>query len=477
MILKIIFLQIFWLIVVLKCTNENSWAFLMASLLILFSNYFFNRRDLSLRYYCAFSFFVVLCGVLHDWQLIHLGYVVKDSYSFGYLSLWIIFICYYNDILSPLLKRSNIILAFLGGIGGSFAYWSALRLGAIRLSSDDLLLSFLAMVFLFWFVFFPLSLRIFMMENIVNKILDKSILFSFDRSGFLRHQKQFSEDLSLYELGAGGEKKALVTGGTSGIGAQVAQQLASLGVKVEIVARDEAKGKLFATEKQNVSFSKLDCGVWIDIQNYALNCEKFDFIVLNAGGMPEHLEVNSEGVEMQCASQLLGHYFLIHFLRTHNKLQQGARIVWVSSGGMYLKKLDLESLFFNKNYDKVSTYANVKRAQVTLVEELVRHKNWDEFNLFCMHPGWVATSGLALALPLFFKIMKERLRTPKEGADTIIWLLLTQSLPSSGGLFFDRKRVRPYFWNRFDPSASQRALLVKQMEDFRVAFENEHGQV
>ncbi|MBP9680274.1 MAG: SDR family NAD(P)-dependent oxidoreductase [Bacteriovorax sp.] len=476
MIIKIIFLQIFWLIVVLKCTNENSWAFLMASLLILFSNYFFNRRDLSLRYYCAFSFFVVLCGVLHDWQLIHLGYVVKDSYSFGYLSLWIVFVCYYNDIFKPLVKRSNIFLGILGGFGGSFAYWSALRLGALKLSNDDSLLSLLGIIFLFWFVFFPLSLRIFMMKNIVNRILDKSILFSFDRSGFMRHQKQFTEDFSYYELGIGGEKKALITGGTSGIGAQVAKQLASLGVQVEIVARDEAKGNQFASENKNVSFSKLDCAVWSDIQDYALNCEQYDFIVLNAGGMPEHLEVNSEGVEMQCASQLLGHYFLIHFLRSHKKLQPGARIVWVSSGGMYLKKLDLDSLFFNKNYDKVSTYANVKRAQVTLVEELVKHKTWCEYNLFCMHPGWVATSGLALALPMFFKLMKERLRTPKEGADTIIWLLLTLSSPSSGGFFFDRKKILPYFWNRFNPSGAQRALLVEKMQYFTRVFENEQGQ-
>ena len=90
------------------------------------------------------------------------------------------------------------------------------------------------------------------------------------------------------------------------------------------------------------------------------------------------------------------------------KLNPGARIVWVSSGGLYLKKLDLDSLFNNINYEKVSTYANVKRAQVTLVEELANIENIEEFNHYSMHPGWVDTSGLSSSLPQFFHLMKHK---------------------------------------------------------------------
>jgi dehydrogenase/reductase SDR family protein 12 len=82
----------------------------------------------------------------------------------------------------------------------------------------------------------------------------------------------------------------------------------------------------------------------------------------------------------------------------------------VSSGGMYLKKLDLDSLFNNQKYEKVSTYSNVKRAQVTLVEELSRQERWKNVQVFSMHPGWVGTYGLKEALPKFFSLMKNRLR-------------------------------------------------------------------
>jgi dehydrogenase/reductase SDR family protein 12 len=183
--------------------------------------------------------------------------------------------------------------------------------------------------------------------------------------------------------------------------------------------------------------------------------------------MPENLELNAQKVESQCASQLIGHYLLIHFLKTQKKLNPGARIVWVSSGGLYLKKLDLDSLFNNINYEKVSTYANVKRAQVTLVEELANIENIEEFNHYSMHPGWVDTSGLSSSLPQFFRLMKKYLRTPKQGSDTIIWLLLTQSALTSGGFYFDRKKVLPYFWSFFNPTLSQRASLMERIEYFK----------
>ena len=53
-----------------------------------------------------------------------------------------------------------------------------------------------------------------------NYILDKSILFSFDKSGYQRHKSKFNEDLSQKNLI---DKISLVTGGTSGIGGELSK--------------------------------------------------------------------------------------------------------------------------------------------------------------------------------------------------------------------------------------------------------------
>ena len=184
--------------------------------------------------------------------------------------------------------------------------------------------------------------------------------------------------------------------------------------------------------------------------------------------MPDSLVLNDFSVEHQCASQLIGHYYLIYLLNKYGNINRYARIIWVSSGGMYLKKLDLDSLFHNRKYEKVSAYSNVKRAQITLVEELSSQERWKNVKVFSMHPGWVATYGLKESLPKFFSLMRNRLRNTKEGADTIIWLLLTEGAISSGSFYFDRKIVSPYLLKNYNPSREQRNSLLKKINDYIV---------
>ena len=79
------------------------------------------------------SFFFVLflftiSGYLHDSSLIWLNIVKIESYSYLYLSLWIVFISYYGDLFNYLKSLPTIILSILGGLGGALAYWSAFQL-------------------------------------------------------------------------------------------------------------------------------------------------------------------------------------------------------------------------------------------------------------------------------------------------------------------------------------------------------------
>ncbi|XP_075228911.1 dehydrogenase/reductase SDR family member 12-like [Lycorma delicatula] len=62
-------------------------------------------------------------------------------------------------------------------------------------------------------------------------------------------------------------------------------------------------------------------------------------------------------------------------------------------------------------------------------------------NIFCasMHPGWVDTDGMKESMPEFYNQMKDRLRTPKQGADTVVWLALAERpINNTSGLFLSR---------------------------------------
>jgi dehydrogenase/reductase SDR family protein 12 len=159
--------------------------------------------------------------------------------------------------------------------------------------------------------------------------------------------------------------------------------------------------------------------------------------------MPEKFLTNDFGVEQQMASQLFGHYYLLKILNESGKLSDGARVIWMSSGGMYLSSLSLDNLFENHKYDKVQTYANVKRAQVSLLENM--REEFKTLKVIGTHPGWVDTPGVQDAIEGFHKKMDGRLRSPLQGADSILWPLTTIDL-ESGEFYFDHKKVAKKFF-------------------------------
>ena len=160
-------------------------------------------------------------------------------------------------------------------------------------------------------------------------MLDKSIYFSFDRTGFERHSKAF-DDAYLKNICG---KSVLITGGTSGIGKSLVQTVIENGGKVDFT------GRTLKNTDLEERFHSLDMNNHKDIMDLAKNLPSLDALVLNAGGMPEKYE-EFNGYENQFSSQLLGHYVLLRKLIDLKKLNNQSKVVWMSSGGMYLAKYD-----------------------------------------------------------------------------------------------------------------------------------------
>jgi dehydrogenase/reductase SDR family protein 12 len=275
-----------------------------------------------------------------------------------------------------------------------------------------------------------------------DKIKDYSVLYSFDQSGYERHAKRFSELNSAAFAG----KQFLVTGGTRGIGLAVTKGLLNMGAKVTVTARTDKDFKINLAQRENVSFVALDLADFDQIMS--INLPYIDGIVLNAGGMPDKLSVVHDEYDTIFASQVVGHFVLLQRFLNEKRLKPRSPVHWVASGGMYLQKLNLDDLAWQKTpYNKVKSYANAKRAQVILNEMLAqRYKGW----IFsCSHPGWVGTDALKEALPSFQK-MGNRLRTAEQGADTILWCLEQGVKLKNGQFWFDRasRNTTPFFWTK-----------------------------
>jgi dehydrogenase/reductase SDR family protein 12 len=93
------------------------------------------------------------------------------------------------------------------------------------------------------------------------------------------------------------------------------------------------------------------------------------------------------------------------------------------------------------SYDGTTAYARAKRAQVTLAELWAERLAAQGIVVHSMHPGWADTPGVARSLPKFRRLVGPLLRTPAEGADTLVWLAAADGAPltSTGRFWLDRR--------------------------------------
>ena len=118
------------------------------------------------------------------------------------------------------------------------------------------------------------------------------------------------------------------------------------------------------------------------------------------------------------------------------------RVLTMSSGGMYSAPLSIAGLQMSEaDYKGAEQYARAKRAQVTLTEMWADRIDPAQVVFHSLHPGWADTPGVEEALPTFRKIVGPLLRSPEQGADTLVWLAAddTEPLGSSGTFWLDRR--------------------------------------
>ena len=106
-------------------------------------------------------------------------------------------------------------------------------------------------------------------------------------------------------------------------------------------------------------------------------------------------------------------------------LADGARVVFVASGGMYAQSLAVDDPEFREGeFSGVTAYARAKRMQVVLAERWAEELADSGVGVHVMHPGWADTPGIRVEPARASGCSRGPiLRTPEEGADTIVWLL------------------------------------------------------
>lgn len=199
-------------------------------------------------------------------------------------------------------------------------------------------------------------------------------------------------------------KQALVTGGNSGIGYEMALALYKAGATVTIAGRDsrklsQAAGEIKAVAgKSNVETAVLNLANLAQVKQFAQDYisvhSRLDILINNAGVMMPPQSLTDDGYELQFGTNFLGHFALTGHLYPLLKQTPGARVVTLSSGAYkWVTGIDYDNLRSEKSYDPVREYGISKLADMWFALELQRkmdHAGSDLYSL-AAHPGIVRT--------------------------------------------------------------------------------------
>ncbi|CAM9299765.1 unnamed protein product, partial [Ectocarpus fasciculatus] len=277
----------------------------------------------------------------------------------------------------------------------------------------------------------------------------------YGKAGFNQAKSYFSPD----DITSLSGKIVAITGANAGLGFATAMETAKLQAEVHLLCRnavkcEDAKKKIVdATGNTKIYCHTCDVSEMHSIRQFAtqftVDIPRLDVLINNAGCMPTSKTMTTEGHEVIMATMLGGTMLLTDLLLPALRKSEAARVINVSSGGAYSVAPRLQDLDFKSTskYDGTLFYAVAKRNQILLTEEWRKRLESKNSAIYVtsMHPGWAATEGLQSAMKEFYESNLSTLRSPEEGADTIVFLAANANgkvETNDASFWFDRKPAR-----------------------------------
>jgi len=245
-------------------------------------------------------------------------------------------------------------------------------------------------------------------------------------------------------------KRAIVTGGASGIGIETARALAGAGADVTLAVRNRQAGEQTAaditqtTGNDAVHVAPLEL---VDPDSIAAFVGDWsgplDILVNNAGVMAiQELTRDARGYEMQFATNHLGHFALALGLHEALASAGSARVVSVSSSGHLRSPVIFDDLHYHfLEYNPFGAYGQSKTANVLFAVEAARRWAGDGIVANALMPGGIATNlQRHMDAEYLERSRRERgvtLKTPEQGAATSVLLAASPLVEGVTGRYFD----------------------------------------
>lgn len=250
-----------------------------------------------------------------------------------------------------------------------------------------------------------------------------------------------------------GDKVAIITGCSSGIGIETARALNATGCKLFLGVRDTAKGQNALAdilEPGRVELLRMDLNSLDSVRaaaaEFLQKSETLNILVNNAGVMATPEGKTADGFETQFGICHLAHFLLFQLLKptllASSTPHFNSRVVALSSSGHRGGGVRFDDYTFEKgDYSPWAAYAQAKTANIYMTNEIDRRYGAKGLHGLSVMPGGIKT-GLQKHVPGFAEMAKQEAvrkytKSPEQGAATTLYAALSKEWEGRGGKYLE----------------------------------------
>jgi len=263
-------------------------------------------------------------------------------------------------------------------------------------------------------------------------------------------------------------KVVVITGATSGIGEVAARELAAMGARIVLVARDRTRGEAALVRLRASNPGAPHSAYYGDLSRLgemkrvgteiAATEPRIDVLINNAGAIFSSREVTEDHWERTFATNHMAYFVLTHMLRERLTVSR-ARIVNTASSAHQWASIDFDDLQSMREFSPREAYGRSKLLNILFTRELARRWGREGITANCLHPGFVASrfgessGGLTSRVIAVAKVLAI---SPQKGAQTIIYLASSPEVVKvSGAYFYKCRAIAPSALARDDIAAAR----------------------
>ncbi|KAF4355184.1 hypothetical protein CsatB_025925 [Cannabis sativa] len=282
---------------------------------------------------------------------------------------------------------------------------------------------------------------------------------------------------------------AIVTGASSGLGEETTRVFALRGVHVIMAVRNLDAGRKVKDEitkeipSAKIDIMELDLSSLESVRKFASDYKSsglpLNLLINNAGVMATPFMLSKDNIELQFATNHLGHFLLTNLLLETMKktvLESGreGRIVILSSEAHrfpYKEGIRFDKINEESSYSSIYAYGQSKLANILHANELSMRLKAEgiDITVNALHPGSIITNLLrhhSILNTVANAVGKFVLKNVQQGASTQCYVALHPQVKGvSGEYFVDNNKSNP-------TTLAKDAELAKKLWDFSLSLTN-----